>query len=180
MLYITADTHFDQDRISEFNGGIPRGEWEPLVVDAINRQVARSDRLIIVGDFAFEKPGFWRTQIRCGHVMLIKGNHDPMPKTQNVFGGNFRYEYVGKVNSTKTYFKHCPTAFWDGSHKGWFHCYGHIHDDQRREAQLDLLGDRRSMDVSLYSAKRRLGEWRPFRETEIYDILSVRKGHDPL
>jgi calcineurin-like phosphoesterase family protein len=53
MLHITADTHFDQDRIIEFSG-IPRAEWEPMILDSINRCVARSDRLIIVGDFAFE------------------------------------------------------------------------------------------------------------------------------
>jgi len=151
-----------------------------MILDSINQCVARSDRLIIVGDFAFEKPGYWRCQIKCKHVVMIRGNHDPWPKIQNVFGGNCRSDLVAKVCGVKTYFKHYPTAFWDGSHKGWYHCYGHIHDHPRREEQLDRLGDRRSMDVSLYSAKRRLGEWRPFRENENNDILKVRQGHDPV
>lgn len=179
MLHVTADTHFDQERIVEFSG-IPQAEWEPMVLDSINRNVQRNDRLIIVGDFAFLKPGYWRQQIRCKHVVLILGNHDPMPKCQHVFGGNLRYWYIFKLCGVKTFGIHYPTAFWDGSHKSWYHVYGHIHDHPRREAQLDLLGDRRSMDVSLYSAKRHLGEWRPFRETEIHDFLKVRKGHDPV
>ena len=59
------------------------------------------------------------------------------------------------------------------------HVYGHMHN--QREAHLDAIWpDRRSMDVSPDTAFAKFGEWRPFADHEIYDILSSRKGHDPL
>ncbi len=48
-----------------------------------------------------------------------------------------------------------------------------------REETLDnIYPQRRSMDVGLDNAVKVLGEYRPFSEQEIWDILSVRYGHD--
>ena len=57
--------------------------------------------------------------------------------------------------------------------------YGHVHD--QREATLNAIWpERRAMDCGVDSAKRILERYCPFSEDEVYDILSKRKGHDPV
>lgn len=180
--HLIADTHFDHDRLVNITGRpFPDVEtWNELCLDNINKQVERADRLIIVGDFGFSKRiGFFRQQIRCRHVELIMGNHDEEAKCRRVFGGAIWHQRVIKFFDTKLYISHYPHAFWDGLHKGWMHVYGHVHN--QREAYLDgIWPERRSMDVSPDTAYEKLGEWRPFADHEIYDILNLRSGHDDL
>jgi len=57
--------------------------------------------------------------------------------------------------------------------------YGHCHF--QREAYLDgIWPERRSMDVGVDSARHHLGEFRPFSEDEVVQILGQRKGHHDL
>ena len=180
--HLLADPHFDHDKLMDITcRPFPNiEEWNGLLLENINKQVARSDRLIIVGDFGFSKRiGYFKQKIVCRHVELILGNHDQESKCRNVFGGSIWQQRVIKFFDTKLYISHYPHAYWDGSHKGWMHVYGHVHN--QREATLDAIWpERRSMDVSPDTAFERFGEWRPFADHEIYDILSSRKGHDQL
>lgn len=184
-LFVTADTHLSASdktlTICSRSHFSSIEEWNAYCIDRINSTVDRNDRLIINGDFAFDRVGFWRQQIRCKHIMLILGNHDPEPKCRNVFGGNIRVQYLTKICKVKTFVTHYPTAFWNGSHKGFYHLYGHIHNHERREAELNTIWPgRRSLDVSVDSAYALLGDWRPFAETEIHDLLKDKPGHDPV
>jgi calcineurin-like phosphoesterase family protein len=70
-------------------------------------------------------------------------------------------------------------AFWDGSHHGSFHIYGHCHTNS--EAKLDAFyPERRSIDVGVDNAALQLGNYQPFSKEDLIGILGGRKGHDPL
>jgi len=74
-----------------------------------------------------------------------------------------------------------PICFWDSSHRDGFHLYGHIHNHRLREYAMDqFMPGRRSMDVSPESSLIRLGDFRPFSEDDVYEILSRRSGHDKV
>ena len=183
--WFMADPHFDHEAIASKMGRKVGGDgtiesWNQHCLDCINKHVARTDFLYFLGDFCWKRPGFWRTQIRCKNITLIRGNHDTgITKLREVFGsGNVTDMKVVKIHGVHTVLFHYPIAFWDRSHHGSYHLYGHIHYSPPRERLLDLLGDRKSMDVSPEAALDHFGEYRPFHQDDIHSILSVRKGHD--
>ncbi len=180
--FFTADCHFDHAKFFEPQATRPftLREWNELMLDAINIRVGRADRLFILGDFAWKRPGYWRQQIRCRHVTLIVGNHDKEAKCRNVFGGAmYLTRMVKKVCGALVFLSHYPHAHWPSSHYGSLHLYGHCHN--QREACLDAIWpERRSMDVSPDTAFQLTGEWRPFSDKEVVERLSKRQGHDML
>lgn len=180
--FLLADPHFDHAKLMNITARpfSNIAEWNELLLHNINSMVNRSDRLIIVGDFGLSKRlGFFKQEIVCRHVELIMGNHDQFAKCKKIFGGNIWYQRVIKFFDTKLYISHYAHAFWDGSHKGWMHVYGHCHN--QREAYLnELWPERRSIDVSPDTAFELFGEWRPFADHEVYERLTQRAGHDNL
>ena len=178
--FFTADTHFDHESLVTKMGrpgfsGIE--EWNEVMLDAINRTAGREDRLFILGDFAWKRPGYWRQKIRCRNVILILGNHDSEAKCKNVFGGNLYRSRTIKMLGVSVFLSHYPHCYWDKSHHGSLHLYGHCHN--QREATLDAIWpDRRSMDVSPDTAFKLSGEWGIFSDEDIYYHLIARLGHD--
>ncbi|MHC4370212.1 MAG: metallophosphoesterase [Planctomycetota bacterium] len=178
--FFTADTHFDHESLITKMGR--KGfrdvlEWNEVMLEAINRRVHRQDRLFILGDFAWRRPGFWRQRIHCRHVTLILGNHDSEAKCRNVFGGNLYRDRTIKMLGVSVFLHHYPNAYWDRSHHNGFHLYGHCHN--QREATLDAIWpQRRSMDVSPDTAFALRGEWGIFSDDEIHARLIARAGHD--
>lgn len=146
----------------------------------------------------------FRKQLRCKHIHLILGNHDhhieankqlPNCKTNELLmfdvnkeGFNIKtYESIGHQNAfaqdlfegvyhvytsylkgLPLFMSHYAHRIWNGSHKGFFHLYGHSHDT----LEYEQWG--RSMDVGVDAAYRLFGEYRPFTEDEVYNILSKR------
>lgn len=182
--FFTADTHFEAVKLYSEMGRRVRpfsvDEWNEMFLHKINSMVERSDRLFILGDFAWKRPGYWRQRIRCRHVILILGNHDSEAKCRRVFGGNLHHvREVKNVCGQKVFLSHYPHAFWPSSHHGSLHLYGHCH--HQREEYLDAIWPaRRSMDVSPDTAYQLTGEWRPFSDIEVTDRLLARDGHDHL
>lgn len=182
--FFTSDTHFEHEKFYQEIGQRTRpfgmDEWNGMMLDQINSRVTRSDRLFILGDFAWKRPGYWRQQIKCRNVILILGNHDSEAKCRNVFGGNMHLtREVKKVCGQKVFLSHYPHTHWPASHHGSLHLYGHCHN--QREACLDAIWPgRRSMDVSPDTAYQLTGEWRPFTEEEIVARLMARPGHDDI
>lgn len=184
MKHFWADLHLDQGETLITQLGRPAAspeDWCELCIEGINRSVAKGDILYLLGDFAFKRPGYWRQKIKC-QCFLIRGNHDPnITKLKNVFGGNIASYKLVKCCNVKTALFHYPMCFWDASHRGGFHLYGHIHNHQLREYVMDqFMPGRRSLDVSPESSLLRLGELRPFSEDDVYGILSRRSGHDQI
>lgn len=181
--FFTADLHFESPSLygtARSMRPFQQEAWDQMMVDTINRQVARTDRLCILGDFAAKRPGYWRMQLRCKNILMILGNHDNETKLRNIFGGNLKHTCDIKIlENIHVFLSHYPHAFWNGSHKGWLHLYGHNHSQQ--EATLDAIWpERRAMDVSPENAYEKLGDWRAFTDEEVYWLVGKRNGHDPV
>lgn len=75
-----------------------------------------------------------------------------------------------KHGSHTFFLSHYSHRIWKGSHKGVIHLYGHSHDS------LDNSGNYygKSMDCGIDSAKRILGEYKPFSIEEIISIMEKR------
>lgn len=175
MKWFISDTHFDHEHMK-----IRRDEdFQETILNGINSYVGKQDYLYILGDFAFKRPGYWRQQINCKHIWFMVGNHDLTEKCKRVFGGNYRECMETKICGHKTWLSHYAHAYWPSSHKGSFHLYGHCHD-QREETLDSIWPERRSMEVSPETAYRLLGQYRPFADEEIFNILGKRQGHDLL
>lgn len=180
--YVMADPHMDRE------GGNTVGrpfadtaEMSREIVAQVNSRVRRQDRLIIVGDFSFRDPVYYRGQLRCNAILCV-GNHDNWQKSSTAFGKfrqNIYQHYDGKLCGHRTFFCHYPTMYWPASHYGAFHCFGHVHD-QRTETIETAFPGIRAMDVGVDAAFRLLGKYTCFHEKEIYDILIQRPGHDPV
>jgi len=183
-LYITADTHFGYaavlTKMKRF-GFRDIEDHDRQVLDCINAKVDVEDFLIIVGDFAHPgKARYYRNEIKCSKVIMVLGNHDKRGECTEVFGcAHDMYQMPFLTGELSSVFCHYPMAFWDNSHKGAYHFYGHCHT--QREATLDTaFPQRRSMDVGVDNAMRLLGKPEPFHEQELLDILKDRSGHDPV
>lgn len=201
MRYFMADTHFHHpSRGARGRGGIIammarvnpdtkklfscQEEHDEYLIASINSTLNRGDELIIAGDFAFDKPGRYRQQILCKHVKLIRGNHDRLEKSRNVFGTVVDELHTKAYNKSgndfvKLFITHYPNWFWDGSHAGWAHLYGHTHG--MRETYMDSIEpQRRAMDIGVDNIYRLYGNYQPLSEIQIYDYMAVRSGHDDL
>jgi calcineurin-like phosphoesterase family protein len=181
MDYFVADLHFDHHRMAENRGFASTDDMNDCVLTEINQLVLpKQDRLRILGDFCWGDPAKWRQRIKCKNIMLILGNHDNRAKCVTAFGKqNVRDTYMPKVEEVPCFLSHYPHAYWPSSHYGSYHLYGHVHD-MRTETITEAFPGIRSLDVGVDSAKRLLGDYRPFSAVEVHQILRVRPGHDPV
>lgn len=162
-----------------FTGIRSMAEHDDQILDNINNLVKKTDTLYILGDFALDRPARFKERIVCQNIFFIIGNHDKKELTTWAFGTVYDLLEVKLNNGNYAYCSHYPMAFWDRSHKGSYHFYGHMH--AQRETFLDcMFPDRRSMDVGVDNAYRLKGKHEPFSELELLDLLSTRKGHDDL
>lgn len=175
--FFTADTHFDCPKLVENTRPSFGKDHDEELIDNINSTVGRDDRLYILGDFAKKNPYLYRSQIRCRNVLLAYGNHDkPVAKFRSVFGDDVSNRLI-KVDGHLIYISHYPHAYWDRSHYGVMHLYGHRHNQS--EYKLDkLFPGRRSMDVGIDTALMLFNQYRPFSMSDIVDRLMSRPGHD--
>ena len=182
MLWLTADTHFGCKNLVSNSRKVFSSieEHDAVVMDTLNRYVEPNDRLVIIGDFCKEKPGRYRQHIRCKNIFYVLGNHDREPKIRAVFGGNTWTQKMVKLSTgDRVLCAHHPQCFWDRSHYGVLHAYGHLHWNLEREAMMDLgLPGRRSHDVGVDVAYALFGEYRPISEPEFLGLLKDRPGHD--
>lgn len=176
--YVVADLHLDHNRVLEMSNRpfATIEEMREVFFDNINLTVQQNDTLIVNGDFSFKSPEPWLKRIRCKNVVLVIGNHDPE--------SGYKYFKLAKLACQikipdPCWVSHYCHAYWPKSHYGSYHVYGHHHG--QREKTLDLIWpERRAMDVGIDIAFKLFGQYRPFKTSEIFDILSVRKGHDPV
>lgn len=188
--HFTSDPHIAHENILAitFRKFSSIEEHNGLMIENINRQVAKYDRLYILGDVVWGFEQSWMAQIRCKNKHLIYGNHD-----KSILGKYFvscaetaeiKLELPERWRkdedkSVRVYLNHYANAYWPGSHRGSLHLYGHTHA-QREVTLSTAFPGRRSMDVGVDAAKITLGEYRPFTDDEVLDLLMPQPGHDNL
>lgn len=184
-IFLTSDLHLGHSNIagpntSNWKNGYRHynsvKEMDCTVIENINNIVGQDDVIYFHGDFSFGGhqyiPGY-RERIICKNIHFIKGNHDKhIDKYKNCFSSVQDYLDVTlttKENKKATFIM-CHYAFrvWLGSHKGFYHTYGHSH------ASLENNPNGKSMDVGIDNAYRLFGEHRPFSLEEVIDILDKR------
>lgn len=189
--YFIADTHFGasprliRGMLRRYPGTQTLFEsteaHDAHLIGAINVTVRPNDELFVLGDFAGASPGRFRAQIRCKHVRLIRGNHDPVQASENVFG-DLPWHVITKLRangqSINTVLTHAPQLFWIGSHRGWAHLYGHVHGQREDWMDQHLGPHRRSLDVGVDHIFQMYGNYFPLAEDELFHYFNQRRGHD--
>lgn len=183
--FFTADLHFECPRLVENT----RLAWttvedhDQLLIDNINEDVGRSDRLMILGDFCGPKASAekWRQKIVCRNIWIILGNHDKRGKMERAFGnGRVRDTMLLKLGTQEdrrlVWCSHYPHCHWPHSHYGSYHIYGHTHS-QKEDELNHMMPDRRSMDVGVDNIWQMSGDARVIQDCELFALLSFRFGH---
>lgn len=190
MKFFTADLHLGHERIigTEFSNRpfASIAEHDAHIIDQINAHVDTRDELFILGDFCWERPGHYRARIKCRTVHLLWGNHDKasygkhFSTTDDVRMVKIGIDISGdKPVSIRAFCSHYAHAYWPSSHHGALHFYGHNHDMREDTLEAAFPG-RRAVDVGVDTAKRLLGEYRPFSDLTLISMLQSRSGHDPV
>lgn len=173
--WVTSDLHLGHKNICQYDKRdfktLDEHDW--YIINTFNENVSKEDIVYILGDFSLcnkSKTELYLQHLR-GNLHFIKGNHDKQDNIK-LFG---KYGvYLGeqkkiKLNDVPIILNHFSMRVWEGSHKGSIHLYGHSHDT------LEAHPWGKSMDVSVVTAKRILGEYRPFNiEKEIFPIMDKR------
>ena len=144
-----------------------------------NETVSMEDEVYHLGDVSLTTPEKTLNVLNRlnGKIYLIRGNHEKSVLTKEYTRDRFEWikskEEI-RIEGQDITLDHYAGRVWNKSHRGSWMLYGHSHDSLEKE----VWG--RSMDVGIDSAKRILGEYRPFSFEEISRILSKRefKGVD--
>lgn len=180
MYYLTSDTHFGCTNLvkNTRKSFSSVEEHDEVLIDKINKTVGKGDTLVILGDFCKSKPQLYKQRLRPKNIWFILGNHDNECKIRACFKGVWHHKTI-RASKGLIFCCHYPVAFWDKSHYGAYHAYGHLHYNQERESMMHTgLVGRRSMDVGVDAAYDMLGEYRPFSELEFFEALKDASGHD--
>lgn len=182
MIWLTSDQHFGCAKLVSHTRKVFSSieEHDAVVMDTLNKYVQKNDTLVIIGDFCKEKPGRYRSLIQCKNIFYVLGNHDREPKIRAVFGGNVWTQRMVKLSTgDRVLCAHHPQCYWDRSHYGVYHAYGHLHWNMEREAAMNRgFPGRRSHDVGVDMAYSLFGEYRPISEPEFLWLLKGQPGHD--
>ena len=157
MIYFISDTHFGHNNIIKYCNRPFEDvhHMNKTILDNINNVVGRDDTLYILGDFCFrgKKPLDYRIRINCQDVHLILGNHDKRTDyfldeiTADMNGFTSIYDVKEIIHcNQKIFLSHYPHRSWPSSHKGSFHCYGHVHSKLDHE---DRISNRLTLDVGV-------------------------------
>jgi len=179
--FFASDFHFNHANIAGPNTTTWKSGYRDFssvekmnqhLLNNINSTVGEDDELHFAGDFCFgghqNTPKF-REQIICKNIFWYKGNHDKHQKDYAEF-----FTWVGDVNmitveKQKIFISHYKHALWEGSHKGFWHLYGHSHSS----AEHWKIG--KSMDIGIDNAKKLLGAYRPFSFQEVKYLMDQRE-----
>lgn len=109
------------------------------LIDNINSVVGENDVLIHLGDVSWgERTNLvnFRNALHVNEIYVCVGNHDDEDDLKAVFGADKvaeRWKVVkdGPGGARTAICDHYPGHSWDGSHKGVWHAYGHVHNNLR-------------------------------------------------
>lgn len=173
-MFFTSDTHFGHrniikycdrpwDSVEEMNEGL---------IERWNSVVGPNDDVYHLGDFCMGRksvPERWVPRLN-GKIHLIRGNHDPVVKNQG-FETVQNYLEV-KYNKNKIVLFHYPIRNWNGSHRGSWHLFGHVHGTLTVKYGRKCLEDCLAMD-----AGSDCHDWYPISVEEVAKIMTKHEEH---
>ena len=143
MKYYIADTHFGHANIIKYDGRPFRNvdEMDEYLIKAWNDRVTDNDDIYILGDFAMmghNRDACWYLRQLHGKKHLVIGNHESAILDNSKAKAFFcDMNYIKEVSDTlnnanvRIVLCHYPLAEWNGMYKGWYHIYGHIHNNPK-------------------------------------------------
>lgn len=156
-IWFTADLHFGHSRILEYSDrsmfGSTIGEHDKNMMEMWNDTVSEKDTVYMLGDIGLTNPGRLHNIINRlkGNKILIRGNHDKMPKhVLDRFGS---VKDIQSISFKKgVYFEtgiklilcHYPILSWEGRSRGTCMIHGHCHgkmdevNTRSREFRVDV------------------------------------------
>jgi calcineurin-like phosphoesterase family protein len=179
-IFWTSDLHIGHKNILKYN----RQEFSTVeemhehIIEEWNKVVKPQDLVFNLGDVCLgnlENAADVLGSLN-GFIYTITANHDS-EKSFNVFNTIsdkqiYSDEFLKevKVDGVGVTMCHFPLVCWNKSEYGSIHVFGHAHGS--------IEGVGKSMDVGLDSAKKLIGEYRPFTHKEVCDILSKKEVFD--
>lgn len=179
MIWFTSDTHFGHKniagpKVSNWSGGYRDfnsvHEMNTALMNGINNHVEEGDTLYHLGDFSFHggHPKTYRSQIVCGEVHLIMGNHDRERNVRNAgFSSVTNYKEISYEKIRLCLF-HYALRVWNGHHRGSIALYGHSHNSINNHYG-------KSMDVGVDAIYALKGEYRPISIEEVMKEVGKRE-----
>lgn len=191
-IWFTSDTHYNHKNICRGTSSwlSERGKGESsmqstrdfntlsemnnAIVKGIHSVVKPGDILFHLGDWSFGGEASieeFRNQILGIGVHFIFGNHDHHIERNQRYRDLFlSTKYYREISIDGQMIVMCHYAYrvWNQSHRGAWNLYGHSH------GTIDKEPYGKSMDVGIDSAKKLLGEYRPFSFSEVKQIMDKR------
>ena len=127
-IFFTADSHFAHQNILMHN----KRPWNNIeemnegLIEKWNAKVSKKDLTYIIGDFAFERHGYYLQRLN-GKKILILGSHDKMPQKHLQCFSEVAPAKQIKIGNQFFYLNHCCQRIWEKSHYGSVHLFGHSH-----------------------------------------------------
>lgn len=173
MNYYISDTHFGYQKIAEQSGFTDTDAYNEAVIRRINQRVADEDTLFLLGDLSCyqQDPSEFIKRLN-GRKILITGNHDARwikhRHVRKLFREIHPYLLVRDAG-TKIFLCHYPMAEWDGTFKGYWHFYGHIHNEKGIGAERIMRYVPGAVNVSI----QKIGEPKTAEE-----LFAIRKKEE--
>ena len=179
-VFFTSDCHFYHKNIIKYCNRPFSSieEMNSILINNWNSQVNNNDLVFCLGDL------LWGTDINRlnnlikqlnGNIILIKGNHDFYTDEQYLNANIKKVTSLLDVtlNDYKFVLCHYQLMYWNKSHYGTFHLYGHQHDKQQylpnHEIYEKLGISERKMNVCMDS-----NEYKLFSLNEVIEKLKDR------
>ena len=127
--WFCADLHLGHRNILKYT---PRPwntieEMNEAILSNFNSVLGKRDELYIVGDFAFDRHGYWINAIR-GKKFLIRGSHDKMSvEHYRCFTEVDDVKKIKLKNKRFCIMMHCCPRIFEKSHYGAYCLFGHSH-----------------------------------------------------
>ena len=145
------------------------------LVEQINKYVKEEHLLIHCGDWSFGNKNNilkFRNQLNCRNIICIEGNHDHHNiefQLAVLEDKLVEFNQIGyyQVEGKSFMCTHYPQIVWHQSHKGVPNFFGHVHGSNP--------GLGKSLDTGVDNAFKILGEYRPFRLREAFNIIDTKE-----
>mgnify|MGYP000510535724 CR=1 FL=1 len=144
MKFYFADMHLGHANALKFDNRPFKSleEQDKVILDNINRTVARGNDLYFIGDafwYSPDKVCKMLDEIECKNIFLVTGNHDRWiknPECRKKLSGVYDLKRITD-NGRIVILCHYPLAVWDQSHRGSYHVYGHVHRNLAEDGMTD-------------------------------------------